>query len=133
MISELNRTECPKCGLSVTAGVIGHLESIHCEHCGWTESSTVYPGDDVSLIEESPQLVTVQIEWSGSAVMSGEIVRARDALPKLRSIPLSELLKRAKQSRIYTLGRYSMPHAIELQQRAKENGITVSFTKVVSE
>ena len=133
MTGEVNRLDCPKCGLSVTVDVNGHLERIHCEHCGWTESSTVYPGNEVSLIGESPQLVTVQIEWSGPAVMSGEIVRAREALPELRSIPLSELLKRAKQSKIYTLGTYSMPQAIDLQQYAKENGVTLSFTKVACE
>jgi hypothetical protein len=128
----MNQIICPKCNGVATAKTQGHLEMIRCDHCGWTQSSSIYPESDVALIDESPESVIVQINWSSEKQSGGEVVRARQLFEQFGDIPLSQLLQQAKQSRTYTLGTYPIPIAIDLQERAKANGITVSFLKLDS-
>lgn len=125
----MNQVKCPKCNGTAAIAMRGHLETVRCDHCGWMESGTVYPSEEVSLIGDSQELVEVQIKWSCQSATSSEIVKARQMFRELADIPLSEVLRRAKDSQTYSIGEYSKPIAIELQERAKANGITVLINK----
>lgn len=128
-----NRSACPKCGNAVTIELHGHVEVLQCTICGWTLSSTVYPESDVAILDKSPKSVIVRINWSTEKKNSGEVLRARKIFGELGDLPLSVLLREARESQSYILGRYPLPIAIDMQERAKANGIVLSLSSIESQ
>jgi hypothetical protein len=121
---------CPKCRGTAVIVTKGHLELIRCDGCGWTQTSTVYPESEVALIDESPELVAVQINWSSQSDAGKQVALARQLFEQLGNIPLSKVLQLAKESENFSLGVFPMPIAIDMEERAKAKGISVSFVKI---
>ena len=53
MDGQSDGTRCPECGGAIEVEQQGHLERIFCRACGWEQWATVYPADEVPLIQKS--------------------------------------------------------------------------------
>ena len=125
-----NMVGCPRCNGSLGVKTIGHLETVYCVACGWSQLSTVYPDSNIELTDKSVELVIVHINWSSRSELGKEVVQARQLFDQLSAIPLQELMQQAKGSCAFRLGIYSRSVAVDMQERAKAKGIKLSFKKV---
>lgn len=121
---------CPKCKCDATVQTKGHLELIQCYRCGWSQTSTVFPESDVGLIDKSHELMNVQINWSSQSETGKQVAIARQLFDQLGDMPLEKVLKLARESQTFSLGTFPMPIAIDIEERAKANGISVLFVKI---
>ena len=103
----------------------GHLETISCRDCGWSQHSTVYPEDEFALIGDAPSYVRVRINWVTDIPLQSQIAAARRMFAELAERPTSELLNDARRSASLDLGTFCLSLAIELQERGKANGVRI--------
>ena len=131
MTAQVETTKCPHCGGIASIETRGHLETITCRDCGWSQQSTVYPQEAVGLIEDSPSDVTVRIDWASDMSLRDQVVAAKQTFGELADRPTSELLGQARNAESLEIGTFPKSLAIELQERGKAHGLQLSFVDVV--
>jgi hypothetical protein len=115
------QTKCPKCGCRIAVENTGDLEHLRCTNCSWELVSTIYRNVDVAV----PELFRATLRWNDGRVSVREAMAAKQLIPELNDISIAWLLQRFRESATADLGIMRRPAALELQMKAKQQGLSV--------
>jgi len=116
--------KCPKCLSIAQVEQIGHLETLACPTCGFTQSALIVPGEEVSLFSESKK-VRLVVQWNENNPIADQIARLRRLVPHLADTPMIDLLQKAKDCEEFDIGSYNEIQADKLRADAGGYGLTL--------
>jgi hypothetical protein len=116
--------KCPKCLSIAQVEQIGHLETLACPTCGFTQSALIVPAEEITLFTESKK-VRLVVQWDENKPIADQIAGLRKLLPHLADMPVSDLVQKAKYCEELDIGSYSEIQADELRADAGGYGLTL--------
>jgi hypothetical protein len=117
---------CPICGHEISVERCGDLEMLRCTQCSWRLGSTVYQ----QPLFIRPEEFHVRLKWEGDQVSLKEVMAAKKTIPVFRDMAVPKILELLRQSPTYNLGTFNRHIALQLQENAKEHGLSIILEPV---